>query len=144
MHFGYHDRFDFDETTFGEFIDLFDQRARAGEGVLLAVSDDEDPLVAQTMLFGANWTEATVEVGFWVSPWARGRGVAPRAIRLTCNYAFAHGMERIQGLTSVDNVAAQRAMEAAGFTREGTLRGLEKIQGGGRLDQVSYSLLHTD
>ena len=32
-HFGYHDRFEFDESNLGEFFELFRTRAEAGEGV---------------------------------------------------------------------------------------------------------------
>ena len=52
-------------------------------------------------------------------------------------------MHRIWAATEVENVAEQRALEKAGFTREGTLRGAGWRDGAWR-DGVSYSLLRTD
>ena len=57
---------------------------------------------------------------------------------------FAHTLvHRIWAATEVENVAEQRALEKAGFTREGTLRGAGWRDGAWR-DGVSYSLLRTD
>jgi len=53
------------------------------------------------------------------------------------------GLERLQGLTDVDNLSAQRVMELAGFVREGILRGFDRCSTG-RVDAVSYSRLNTD
>ena len=83
------------------------------------------------------------ELGFWLLPSARGHGIAARAIVLTVGWAFELGLERVHGLTDIDNRAAQRVMEKAGFVREGVLRGLER-RPTGRVDFVSYSVLHTD
>jgi RimJ/RimL family protein N-acetyltransferase len=96
------------------------------------------------MLFGIDADERDAELGFWLSPRARGRGLAARAIGLTVGWAFAElGLERVHGLTETDNGAARRAMESAGLLREGVLRGLER-RPTGRVDLVSYSILHTD
>jgi [ribosomal protein S5]-alanine N-acetyltransferase len=94
--------------------------------------------------FGIDSEARDAELGFWLLPRARGRGAAARAIRLTVSWAFDElGLERVHGLTDIDNGAAQRVMEKAGFVRGGVLRGLER-RPTGRLDFVSYSMLHTD
>lgn len=105
-----------------------------GQGVLLGVWEaGAEWLSGQTMLFNIDWDERAAELGFWIAPWARGRG---SALRLTLAFAFDHlGIERLSGLTGVDNVPAQRAMKGAVLQREGVLRGLEKTPTG-RLDQV--------
>jgi RimJ/RimL family protein N-acetyltransferase len=96
------------------------------------------------MLFGIDTEALDAELGFWLVPRARGRGLAACAIRLTVRRAFEElGLERVHGLTDIDNPAAQRVLEEAGFVREGVLRGLER-RPTGRLDFVSYSMLHTD
>ena len=59
-------------------------------------------------------------------------------------YLFAHTtVQRIEAATEVGNVAEQRALEKAGFTREGVLRRTGWRDGAYR-DGVWYSMLRTD
>jgi RimJ/RimL family protein N-acetyltransferase len=58
------------------------------------------------------------EIGVALLPEARGRGHGPQAQRLLGRYLFAHTtVHRIWAGTEVDNIAEQRALEKAGFTR---------------------------
>ncbi|TDD62100.1 N-acetyltransferase [Actinomadura darangshiensis] len=83
-------------------------------------------------------------VGISLMPEARGRGAGTRAQRLLVEYLFAHTIaHRIQAETEVGNVAEQRALEKAGFTREGVMRGYSFVRGRYR-DEVLYSVLRTD
>jgi [ribosomal protein S5]-alanine N-acetyltransferase len=87
---------------------------------------------------------AVVEVGYWVKPGARGRGVATRALVLAARHAFDElGAARVHLTTEPDNVASQRVAEKAGFTREGVLRSLLDFKGR-RRDAAMYSLLPED
>jgi RimJ/RimL family protein N-acetyltransferase len=52
-------------------------------------------------------------------------------------------VHRIEADTEVDNIAEQRALEKAGFTREGVMRGAGWRDGEYR-DGVTYSILRTD
>ena len=63
------------------------------------------------------------EVGYWVMPHARGRGVATAAVRALTGWAFGRGHARLELLTAWTNAASQRVALAAGFTREGVRRG---------------------
>lgn len=73
-------------------------------------------------------------IGISLMPQARGSGAGTRAQRLLVEYLFAHTtVHRIQAETDVDNVAEQRALEKAGFTREGVMRGYGLSQGGDRV-----------
>ena len=72
-------------------------------------------------------------------PRLRHAGAAPLA-----RYLFAHTtVHRIWAGTAVDNVAEQRSLEKAGFTREGVTRAMGWRDGAWR-DGVVYSLLRTD
>ncbi len=74
----------------------------------------------------------------------RGKGYGSRAQRLLARYLFAHTqVNRIEASTEVVNVAEQRALEKAGFTREGVLRGACFRDGAWR-DMVSYSIVRAD
>jgi RimJ/RimL family protein N-acetyltransferase len=63
------------------------------------------------------------EVGYWVGPWARGRGVATDAVRTVAGWAFSRGLDRLELLTDWSNLPSQRVAQAAGFRREGVRRG---------------------
>ena len=83
-------------------------------------------------------------IGIALLPEARGKGFGTQAQRLLSRYQFAHTtVHRIESATEVDNVAQQRALEKAGFTREGVLRGVGWRDGAYR-DGVWYSMLRTD
>jgi RimJ/RimL family protein N-acetyltransferase len=84
------------------------------------------------------------EIGVIMLPHARGRGDGTQAHRLLARYLFAHTTaHRIEAGTEADNIAEQRALEKAGFAREGVMRGIG-WRGGSWRDGVLYSLLRTD
>lgn len=86
------------------------------------------------------------EVGYWVAPWARRRGVASRATVLHTGWGFeALDLARVELLTDVANTASQRVAERAGFTREGVSRSVRPVpRGTDRVDMVVWSLLPRD
>jgi RimJ/RimL family protein N-acetyltransferase len=84
------------------------------------------------------------EIGIILLPEARGHGYGTQAQRLLARYLFAHTtVHRIWAGTAVGNTAEQRALEKAGFTREGVTRAIGWHNGAWR-DGVVYSLLRTD
>jgi RimJ/RimL family protein N-acetyltransferase len=84
------------------------------------------------------------EIGIAMLPEARGHGYGTQAQRLLVRYLFAHTpVQRIEAATEAGNLAEQRSLEKAGFTREGLLRGTGWRDGAWR-DGVLYSILRTD
>jgi RimJ/RimL family protein N-acetyltransferase len=81
-----------------------------------------------------------VEIGYWLLPQARGRGVATRVARLLAEHAFSLGIERVAAYVNVGNERSDRVLERAGFTREGVVRSLPRPDGR-RVDKTLYSLL---
>jgi len=81
-----------------------------------------------------------IEVGYWLFPDARGRGLATRAVRAVAREAFASGLSRIEANVRIGNEASERVLERAGFTREGVKRRLLR-HAGGRVDATHFSLL---
>ncbi|WP_028799940.1 GNAT family N-acetyltransferase [Streptomyces sp. 142MFCol3.1] len=74
----------------------------------------------------------------------RGKGFGKRAQRELAEYLFAHTqVNRIEASTELANIAEQRALESAGFSREGVLRGA-CFRGGAWRDMVMYSILRDD
>jgi RimJ/RimL family protein N-acetyltransferase len=74
----------------------------------------------------------------------RGRGYGTAAQRLLVRYLFAHTqVNRVEATTEITNLAEQRALEKAGFTREGVMRGTTFRQGRWH-DQIIYSVLRDE
>jgi RimJ/RimL family protein N-acetyltransferase len=83
-------------------------------------------------------------IGIALLPEARGKGYGTLAQRMLARYLFAHTTaQRIEAATEVGNIAEQRALEKAGFTREGVHRATNWRDGAYR-DGVWYSMLRTD
>ena len=81
-----------------------------------------------------------VEIGYFVLPHARRRGIATTIARLLARHAFSLGVERVAAYVNVGNVASERVVERAGFSREGVVRSMPKPDGR-RVDKTLYSLL---
>src|SRR5205823_6087044 len=100
--------------------------------------------VGQVNVHHADWENARVELGIWLAPQARGRGLAGAALRLVGRWLLREvGLERVQVLTETGNDRLLQAAEAAGFQREGVLHGFLREQGV-RVDAVALSLVRRD
>jgi ribosomal-protein-alanine N-acetyltransferase len=85
-----------------------------------------------------------LEIGALLFPEHRGKGLGTAAQRLLAGYLFATTLaNRLQAITDVENVAEQRALERAGFRREGVMRGLTFDRGRWH-DGVLYARLRDD
>jgi len=116
------------------------------EGALLVCLDSQPVGVMDwhSVRYGPNRGSQAINFGISISPSARGRGVGTRAQRMLADYLFAHTtVYRVEASTDVSNLAEQTALERAGFTREGVLRGAQ-FRLGEWHDLVVYSRLRTD
>jgi RimJ/RimL family protein N-acetyltransferase len=97
----------------------------AGRGISLTLLEGQsDACVGQIDVHRVEWEHARAELGVWVAPGHRGRGVARRALRLTGPWLLIEaGLERVELLTHPENQAMLSAAQAAGFQFEGVLRG---------------------
>ena len=83
-------------------------------------------------------------LGYWVRTSAAGRGVATRATKLAARFGFQElGLNRIEIVAAVNNIASQRVAERAGAVREGILRKRLSINGVPH-DAVLFSLVAGD
>ena len=118
-------------------------RAEDGTGLSQAVADAASgeavgAAVLMTRRLGI------VEIGYWLVPRARSRGIGSRAVELLAHWAVKEGgLARVEALVTPDNVASQRILEKARFQREGLLRSYLSYEGQ-RFDAVIYALLPSD
>jgi RimJ/RimL family protein N-acetyltransferase len=86
----------------------------------------------------------TAEIGYWVDPRARNRGVATTAVRAVCQWAVTTaGIDLIEWRCQAGNIASRRVAEKAGFLIEATLR-KRRVRHNGRVDEWIGSLLREE
>jgi RimJ/RimL family protein N-acetyltransferase len=94
--------------------------------------------------YGPNRRSVAWKIGCTMDMPHRGRGCGSRAQRLLAEHLFVTTpSNRVEADTDVENLAEQRALERAGFTRDGLVRGAQ-YRSGRWHDLVLYSLLRWD
>ncbi|MGI8927993.1 MAG: GNAT family N-acetyltransferase [Candidatus Limnocylindrales bacterium] len=95
-------------------------------------------------VYGPSPMSDALQIGVELVPSARGHGLGVEAQRLLANYMFAStSVNRVEASTDVDNVAEQRALDKAGYQREGIVRGAQ-FRAGAHHDLVVYARLRSD
>lgn len=95
-------------------------------------------------MYGPNPESRAWAFGISLAAKGRGQGYGAEAIRLLVDYLFENTTAtRIEGSTDVENVASQRALEKAGFIREGINRKAQ-FRAGEMHDLILYSRLRDD
>ncbi|MFI9527759.1 GNAT family N-acetyltransferase [Micromonospora rosaria] len=118
---------------------------RAAGGVAYAVADSgTDRLLGGVALGNPVPQRRQAEIGCWVLPGARRRGVGTTATRLLAGHAFATGTARLELLAVADDPASQRVALAAGFRPEGVRRDAAATPDGGRQDLLAFVRLAGD
>jgi RimJ/RimL family protein N-acetyltransferase len=126
-----------------DWITVASPAAFADGGAAYAIADP----ATDRVLGGAGLThdrEKTAVIGYWVAPWARGRGVATAAARTLTGLAFSHGVDRLSLRTEWENTSSQRVAIAAGFVRECVQRAGGLDRSGDRHDLIVWTRLRTD
>jgi len=94
--------------------------------------------------YGPNEGSKAWNIGIGLAEHARGHGIGTIAQRLLAEHLLAStNVDRIEASTDVTNVAEQKSLEKAGFTREGLLRSAQE-RADGRHDLYSYSFTRDD
>jgi len=96
-------------------------------------------IVSKTDIYCKNF-----EIGFFISEYFWGKGIATRAIKAALSYAFTNfDIVRIYAEVFSDNLASCRALEKAGLKLEATLK-KNIIKNGIIKDSCIYSVLRED
>jgi RimJ/RimL family protein N-acetyltransferase len=125
-----------------DWVDGAAVRAAAGEALSLVIADVEDhaQLLGTVGLLRPDWAQRTIEIGYWVAPWARGRGLAVRAVKLLAPWAMCTlDLARVGCDVDVDNAASRQVAQRAGLVAEDT-PSAPIILKGRTWNLVSYSL----
>ena len=126
-----------------QFVTETTVQARAeGQGLLTAVEADGEFVGSA----GLHLTPGALGpgVGYWMAPWARGRGYAAEAAHALAEWGLGLGAPRVHLLADVRNAASQAAAVRAGFVREGVVRSCLDYRDGTRGDAALFSRLAED
>jgi len=94
--------------------------------------------------YGPNPESEAWNIGIELVPAMRSRGYGTEAQRLLADHLFeTTNVNRVEAATDVDNVAEQRALEKAGYRREGIARGAQ-YRAGAYHDLVTYARLREE
>lgn len=113
------------------------------------IVEDEAGVVAGSVSWiavqhGPSSTARALNIGIALLPEHRGRGLGTAAQNALAEYLFATTLnQRLEASTDVENIAEQRALEKAGFQREGVLRHAQ-FRDGSWHDLVMFSRLRSD
>jgi RimJ/RimL family protein N-acetyltransferase len=121
------------------------------------VSDDQGKLAVEsedgTLLGDVGWVSVVhgpstacraLNIGIALLPAHRGQGFGSSAQARLAHYLFENTLiERLEAGTDVTNLAEQRALQSAGFHREGVLRHAQFRSGSWR-DVILFSRLRGD
>ena len=130
-----------------QFVAVSLERQARGEGLDWTLADPgTDALIGNLGLFHVV-AGREGELGYWLHPEGRGRGVATEAVGLALRHAFLPpevgglGLGRVRAVAAVGNEASQRVLERAGMTRQGRERRACTLAGGVLADGFVYDVL---
>lgn len=91
---------------------------------------------------GVDVERFSAEIGYWIGEAFWGRGIATEALVLVSDYAFREcHVLRLFALPFADNARSIRALEKAGYAKEGILRS-SSVKFGTPRDQALYALIN--
>nr|HET6904650.1 GNAT family protein [Ktedonobacteraceae bacterium] len=118
----------------------------ARHGTLLIVTNSPSDTVVGTVSYhqtgyGPNEASRVYNIGISLVATQRGKGYGTEAQRLLTAYLFStYPVMRVEASTDIENIPEQRALEKAGFTRDGVMR-QSQWRNGGWHDIIVYSKL---
>jgi [ribosomal protein S5]-alanine N-acetyltransferase len=111
---------------------------------LTVIEPGDDTCCGQIHVRGVDWDNSRAELGIWVAPQRRGRGLGTRALALVATWLLRDaGLHRIGLVAEADNERLIRAARSAGFSHEAVLRGYTRTRNG-RVDNAVLSMVGPD
>lgn len=126
--------------TFRQYVRQLRRQARTdvAHSFVLEVGGE---LVGQVSIAGiARGSLQSAHIGYWIAEHVAGRGLMPRAVALTIDYAFADlGLHRVEINVRPENTASLRVAQKLGLREEGERLRFLHIQGKWR-DHRSFAI----
>jgi RimJ/RimL family protein N-acetyltransferase len=118
-----------------------------GSALTWAVADPRSDLLLGCVNADAIKPERDAEIGYWLHPDARGRGVMTEACGLVVRHCFTPydegglGLVRVEASVAEGNTASRRVVERNGFTHVGRERRSLQLGDGSLADSHTYDRL---
>ena len=96
-------------------------------------------IVLSVSIHGIHEFDHVGEIGYWVSPNARGEGLAALAVQMISDFGFAIGFRRLFAITLPENLASQKTLINAGFELETVLRDRMTRRNGSQTNAVVFA-----
>lgn len=141
------------DLTFEYWLLVRRERAARGEGIAWCIADaTSDRPLGAVMVFahGSPISEPGAELGYFLFPSARGRGVATAAGDLAVDHAFTPkakgglGLSRLSATTAADNVPSNSVLERLGFVRFGVEHATDLLPDGTWENTYHWELLRAE
>src|SRR6478672_5040567 len=139
-----HENYSIEESR--EFVQSRTAKSQGDEWYSFGVFDRNDGgrFLGGVGLNFINRVHQFANLGYWVRTSATGQGVASRSSRLVARFALEElGLNRIEIVAAVSNIASQRVAEKMGAVREAVLRNRLLMRGVPQ-DAVMFSLVRED
>jgi RimJ/RimL family protein N-acetyltransferase len=132
----------YDERAAEEWVSESNRQRERGEGLHLVIADaSSEAFLGSIGIHDINRGEGRCNIGYFLAPWARGRGVMTGAVRLLSGWIFETlAVDRIEITIEPANAASRAVAERSGYQLEGVLRSHTVINGS-RRDMAMYALL---
>jgi RimJ/RimL family protein N-acetyltransferase len=122
-----------------------DRMAWAPDHCSWVVRDADGALVGQVSIHSLDEDIGSGEIGYWLTPAGRGRGIGAAAVDTATRFAFATlGLARVELFHAVENEASCRLATRCGYLLEGTARQSFVYGDGLRHDEHLHARLATD
>ena len=134
-----------DEAGVRNSVERSPQRAADGSVATLAVADPQTGgFWGAVIMHSFEWHHRRCEVGFWLIPEVRARGVGSRAVAMAVSWAFETlDLLRVEMTTTPENEAVGPLARRLGFAHEGVLR-RRNVERDQRVDVEWFGLLREE
>jgi len=134
-----------DEQVVRGIVERQAESAEEGKGIELAIADPVSrEFWGSLLVHQVNWHHRRCEVGFWLVPDQRRRGIATRAVSVAVSWVFTDlDMVRVEMNTTPENPSVPALARRLGFVQEGIQRS-RNLERGQRVDLIWFGLLRDE
>jgi ribosomal-protein-serine acetyltransferase len=115
------------------------------ESMAMGIWDVEGRFLGGSGFHTPDWKTPKAEIGYFLLPPVRGRGIATDVVRMLVHYAFDHmAVNRVWATCDADNAGSGNVLRRAGFPEEGRMRAETRDHHGRLRDTLMFGLSSAD